>query len=128
MYGGRAHERPGVQLGSGVAAGSATQEGCCVPLSSCRGESGLGSEQVLEKKEGFSVPSGLVTLALPAQFTLRTGLSSTWGASTGVDNELARDPPISQELPLSLSEGPNPEVQLPPRVLPASGPVLLSVL
>lgn len=32
-----------------------------VPLSSCRRESGFGSKQVLEKKEGFSVPTGLVT-------------------------------------------------------------------
>ena len=48
---GEAHERPGVQLDSRMAAGSATQEGCCVPLFSCRGEWGLGSEQVLEKKE-----------------------------------------------------------------------------
>lgn len=62
-------------------------------------ESGLGSEQVTEKKEAFfsSHRSGDW---LCQHISLRTGLSHTWGANTGVDSELARGPPYLPGTPI----------------------------
>lgn len=78
-----------------------------------RGEPGLGSEPVLEKKY---ILSPLVwRQALLACFILRAAPSHAWGANTVMDSELARGSHIFQELLLSLVEGSRPEVKLLPQ-------------